>query len=398
MLDATALPTQEKMAGMFREMTAYFLAPTVAYVALRLVPALWAPLMYASCCIGLVVLCFFVLGYFMNSLLPDAGVSSTGKAVLITGCDSGFGYRLAVRLDRLGFQVFAGCLFPQGEGARNLQLNASNKLHIVPLDVTKDEDFQKANDYVCRNLDGNGLWAVVANAGVFAAMELEWWSIAEMQHHFDINVFGCVRTIQTFLPLLRQSKGRIVLTASYAGRGTATWNNVYSMTKHAVVALGDGLRREMMKWGISVSLVEPTYYKTAILPKPENIVKKYKESKLSQEVRDVYGDDYASEMANISVGVMTTFARDDVDEVVDTLEKAVRSRHPKQVYRCDGFFRWLIVVAFLCTPCVFHDFLDYVCLHYHMVGPDGKLAMKPSVVERITNRLKATLAPRKLAK
>lgn len=383
---------------MFRELTVYFLAPTVAYVTLRLVPALWMPLMCASCCIGLVVLCFFALGYFMHSLLPDAGVSSTGKAVLITGCDSGFGYRLALRLDRLGFQVFAGCLFPQGEGAKSLQLNASSRLHIVPLDVTKDEDFQKAVDYVRRNLDGNGLWAVVANAGVFAAMELEWWSLAEMHHHFNINVFGCVRTVQTFLPLLRQSKGRIVLTASYAGRATATWNNVYSMTKHAVIALGDGLRREMMKWGISVSLVEPTYYKTAILPKPESIIKKYKESKLPQEVKDVYGDDYVSQMANISVDTMAMFAREDVDEVVDTLEKAVRSRRPKQMYRCDGFFRWLLVVVFLCFPLVFQDLLDYVCLHYHTVGPDGKLVMKPSIFERVTNRLKAILAPRKSAK
>ncbi|XP_050040058.2 retinol dehydrogenase 5-like isoform X1 [Dermacentor andersoni] len=382
----------------YRELAVYLLTPTLTYLALRLVPALWTPLVYASCAIGLPVVCVFTLGYFLYSLLPDSGVSATGKSVLITGCDTGFGHRLAIRLDRLGFQVFAGCLFPHGEGAKSLQLKASSKLHVVPLNVTKDEDFRQAVDYVRQNLDGNGLWAVVANAGVFGAMELEWWSITEMQQHFDINVFGCVRTVQAFLPLLRQSKGRIVLTASYAGRATASWNNVYSMTKHAVISLGDGLRRELMKWGISVILVEPTYYKTAILPKPENIVKKYKESNLPQEVKEAYGDDYVSEMADISVNTMAFFARDNVDEVVDTLEKAVCARHPRQMYRCDGFVRWLLVVVFLCFPLVFQDLLDYLFLHHHAVGPDGKLVKKPSVLERVTNKVKSILAPEKLKK
>ncbi|XP_077518245.1 short-chain dehydrogenase/reductase family 9C member 7-like [Amblyomma americanum] len=384
--------------GMYRELTVYLLTPTVAYVTLSLVPSLWTPVMAISSAIGLCVVCFFTLGYFLNSLLPDAGVSPAGKAVLITGCDSGFGYRLALRLDRLGFQVFAGCLFPQGEGAQSLQLKASTKLHVVPLNVTKDEDFRRAVDYVRRHLDGNGLWAVVANAGVFGSMELEWWNIAEIHQHFDINVYGCVRTVQAFLPLLRLSKGRIVLMASYAGLATATWNNVYSMTKHAVIALGDGLRREMMKWGISVCLVEPTYYKTAILPKPEAIIKKYHESNLPQEVKDAYGDDYVTEMAQISVDTMALFARDNVDEVVDTMEKAVCSRHPRQMYRCDGFVRWLLVVVFLCFPLVFQDLLDYTFLHYHSLGPDGKLVMKPSVLERLTNKIKSILAPQKLKK
>ncbi|KAH6934924.1 hypothetical protein HPB50_002211 [Hyalomma asiaticum] len=385
-----SLPVHLTMEDFYRELTVYLLTPTLTYLALRLVPALWTPLVYVSCAIGLPVVCVFTLGYFLYSLLPDSGVSATGKAVLITGCDSGFGHRLAMRLDRLGFQVFAGCLFPHGEGAKNLQMKASSKLHVVPLNVTKDEDFRQAVDYVRQNLDGNGLWAVVANAGVFGAMELEWWSIAEMKQ--------ALRHQRAFLPLLRQSKGRIVLTASYAGRATASWNNVYSMTKHAVISLGDGLRRELMKWGISVVLVEPTYYKTAILPKPEAIVKKYKESNLPKEVKDAYGDDYVSEMAEISVDTMMFFARDNVDEVVDTLEKAVRARHPRQMYRCDGFVRWLLVVIFLCFPLVFQDLLDYLFLHYHVVGPDGKLVMKPSLLERVTNKVKAILAPQKLKK
>ncbi|KAF8766533.1 Corticosteroid 11-beta-dehydrogenase isozyme 2 like protein [Argiope bruennichi] len=47
-----------------------------------------------------------------NELVPH------GRAVFITGCDTGFGNALAKRLDTKGFHVFATCLFPTGPGAK----------------------------------------------------------------------------------------------------------------------------------------------------------------------------------------------------------------------------------------------------------------------------------------
>ena len=62
---------------------------------------------------------------------------------------SGFGHGLAKRLDRLGFVVIAGCLDPNSEGANALRsLSNTGRLHVVPLDVTKDEQVNKAVEYV----------------------------------------------------------------------------------------------------------------------------------------------------------------------------------------------------------------------------------------------------------
>lgn len=79
-----------------------------------------------------------------------------GYAVLITGCDSGFGHQLARCLDQKGFVVFAGCLFPQGKGAQNLARLSSSNLKILKLDVTKDEDVQQAKKTVQENLPEKG--------------------------------------------------------------------------------------------------------------------------------------------------------------------------------------------------------------------------------------------------
>ena len=61
---------------------------------------------------------------------------------------SGFGNALAKRLDRLGFVVIAGCLDVNGDGAEALRnWSDTDRIHVVPLDVTNDEQIQKAVEY-----------------------------------------------------------------------------------------------------------------------------------------------------------------------------------------------------------------------------------------------------------
>ena len=76
-----------------------------------------------------------------------------GRHVMITGCDTGFGNMLAKRLDSMGFTVFAGCLTEKG--GKDLKTVASDRLHVVPLDVTKTESIQNALQVVKASLPSN---------------------------------------------------------------------------------------------------------------------------------------------------------------------------------------------------------------------------------------------------
>lgn len=60
-----------------------------------------------------------------------------------------------MRLDQLGFIVFAGCLSPSGSGAKRLVSMASGHLVIVPADVTNDESVEQAAEFVKENLGDN---------------------------------------------------------------------------------------------------------------------------------------------------------------------------------------------------------------------------------------------------
>ncbi|XP_069987643.1 D-beta-hydroxybutyrate dehydrogenase, mitochondrial [Penaeus vannamei] len=137
-------------------------------------------------------------------------VSPEGRAVLITGCDSGFGFDLALHLDKLGFRVFAGCLLAVGggEGSRRLRKEGSERLHVLQLDVTSSEQIRKAVEEVKKTMPKEEqFWGLVNNAGWATYGELEWVAMDTFRRITDINVFGLLAVTKAFLPMIRRSKG-----------------------------------------------------------------------------------------------------------------------------------------------------------------------------------------------
>lgn len=64
----------------------------------------------------------------------------------------------------------------------------------------------------------------------------------------------CSHRTKTFLPLLKRSKGRILIMSSAAGLGCGyPVTSPYSCSKHAVENFASTLRQEMRPWGIKVS-------------------------------------------------------------------------------------------------------------------------------------------------
>ena len=111
-------------------------------------------------------------------------VSPKGKGVLITGCDSGFGHGLAIKLHSLGFTVFACSIDGTSEGAQKLKgLGAgTNRLKVIKIDITKQEQVDEALTFVERNLPANGLWGIVNNAGIGNVGPIEWMPIEDFEN------------------------------------------------------------------------------------------------------------------------------------------------------------------------------------------------------------------------
>jgi NAD(P)-dependent dehydrogenase (short-subunit alcohol dehydrogenase family) len=194
----------------------------------------------------------------------SAGHSS--KTILITGASTGIGRASVFALLDAGYRVIA-CVRNQGaaEALRNrLQGDASGRLSTLELDVTDAGQIAAAVTAVEQLVGDDGLWGLFNNAGIAVGGPLEFVPIADLRWQLEVNVVGQVAVTQAFVPLLRKARGRILTTGSMAGYSTIPGLGPYSMSKHAVEAMNDALRRELRPWGIEVSLLEPGSIATEI--------------------------------------------------------------------------------------------------------------------------------------
>ena len=109
--------------------------------------------------------------------------------MLVTGCDSGFGHELAKKLHSMGFAVFATCFDATSNGATRLKRigDESGRLDVIQMDVTKQEDVDKALEYVEKHLPQNGLWGVVNNAGQSSSPGFLEWTPMHVYEKVFIN-------------------------------------------------------------------------------------------------------------------------------------------------------------------------------------------------------------------
>jgi NAD(P)-dependent dehydrogenase (short-subunit alcohol dehydrogenase family) len=165
---------------------------------------------------------------------------------------------MAERLAKEGYFVYAGARKDKDLA----ELDALENIKAVRLDVTQQADVDAAVALIRK--EGRGLWGLVNNAGVATRAPVADVTDEEVDFVFSVNVDGVVRVTRSFIPLIVESKGRIVTTGSIAGIRSSPGGSVYSMTKHAVEALTDSLAAEMADAGVQVSVIEPGAYKSRI--------------------------------------------------------------------------------------------------------------------------------------
>ena len=189
------------------------------------------------------------------------------STVLITGSSTGIGEECALRLNRLGWRVFASVR--RGEDGAALRAKARNKALLIPvlLDVTSSASIDSAIELVRATVGDDGLHGLVNNAGIAIAAPLEFLPIEELRKQLEVNVIGQIAVTQVAIPLLRKAQGRIVNIGSISGRISTPLLGPYSASKFALDALSDTLRMELQPWHIHVAYVQPGGIATPIWTK-----------------------------------------------------------------------------------------------------------------------------------
>jgi len=190
-------------------------------------------------------------------------------AIYITGASTGIGEDAAIALARMGYHVFAG-VRKMADGER-VAANVPGMIEPLYLDLLKPETIDEVTAHITRRLPElglRGLYGLFNNAGIAVAGPLEFLPLEAFRRQMEVNVTAVVAVTQGMMPLLRQVPGsRIVITGSMSGKLAAPLMGAYSASKFAIEGLTDSLRRELIPFGIKVSLIEPGQIKTGIWSK-----------------------------------------------------------------------------------------------------------------------------------
>ncbi|KAM5309542.1 17-beta-hydroxysteroid dehydrogenase type 1 [Glossophaga mutica] len=191
--------------------------------------------------------------------------------VLITGCSSGIGLHLALRLasdPSRSFKVYATFRDLSTQGplweAAEAQGCPPGSLETLQLDVQDADSVAAARACV---IEGR-VDVLVCNAGRGLLGPLEVHSADEVGSVLDVNVVGTVRVLQAFLPdMKRRGSGRILVTGSMGGLMGLPFNDVYCASKFAIEGLCESLAVLLLPFGVHVSLIECDAVRTAFQKK-----------------------------------------------------------------------------------------------------------------------------------
>ena len=176
----------------------------------------------------------------------------------ITGCSTGFGRELVLRVLQRGWNVVVSAR--NAAQIADIVENQPNAL-AVKLDVTDQGQIDAA---VAAAVEKFGrIDVLVNNAGYGYQSSAEEGEEHEIRAMFDANVFGLFALTRAVLPVMRaQKSGHILNITSVAGLIGYPASAYYSASKHAVEGFSDSLRVETAALGIQVTCVEPGPFRT----------------------------------------------------------------------------------------------------------------------------------------
>lgn len=183
-----------------------------------------------------------------------------GKIVFVTGASSGIGAACAEAFSAQGAKLLMAAR--RIERLQTLAKRLPTPSHSVRLDVTDPEQVEEA----IRSLPSpwQAIDIVLNVAGLSRGLDkLYEGKRQDWEEMIDTNIKGLLYVTRALIPgMLARGRGHIINIGSIAGHEVYPGGNVYCATKHAVRALTQGLKMDLLGTPLRVSLVDPGLVET----------------------------------------------------------------------------------------------------------------------------------------
>ncbi|WP_020617266.1 SDR family oxidoreductase [Paenibacillus daejeonensis] len=186
--------------------------------------------------------------------------------LLITGANRGLGCELTAEALERGHRVIAGVRYPEAGHDRLTALAAeyAGQLEVLQLDVTEEGSIARLAEQLSEA--GRTLGGIVNNAAVLLARntQIEELDMEDMERTIDINLYGPMRVVKHFLPLLTEPQAVIANISSEAGSLTNAYpgDYPYGISKAALNMFTQQLQSYLKERDVEVLSIHPGWMKT----------------------------------------------------------------------------------------------------------------------------------------
>ena len=190
------------------------------------------------------------------------------KSVVITGTSTGIGYATSKLFIEQNYHVF-GSVRNDIDAER---VSSELGVNFTPLkfDVTNESSVKESVKIVEKHLNGQKLAGLINNAGLGVIGTIQSLTAEQFKYQFDVNLLGVFHCCQAYLNLLGADRslsgnpGKIINISSISGEIGMPFMSAYNMSKFGLEGFSEGIRRELLMYGIDVVVIAPGPVKTPI--------------------------------------------------------------------------------------------------------------------------------------
>ncbi|MGB1307407.1 MAG: SDR family NAD(P)-dependent oxidoreductase [Oceanihabitans sp.] len=184
------------------------------------------------------------------------------KIALITGATSGIGKATALEFAKNNIALILCGRRQKRLDALQQELSKQTEVHTLNFDVSDKEATLKAIAMLPDNFKNIDI--LINNAGNAHGLDpIETGDLEDWDAMLDINVKGLLYVSKAVIPgMTSRKKGQIINIGSSAGKEVYPKGNVYCASKHAVLAITEGMRIDLNPYGIKVGAINPGLVET----------------------------------------------------------------------------------------------------------------------------------------
>src|SRR6266436_5232796 len=250
----------------------------------------------------------------------------SGRSVAVTGAGGGLGRDLALQLAAKGYIVF-GTAFATAE-VQDLKEASGGRVSLMVCDITKPEAVKAWAGGVSDALGDAGLNLLINNAGILTPGPIEVLPLDAIRREFDVNVFGALSVINSFLSALRKARGRIVQVSTWTASVPLPFNGPSGASKAAMEVFAAVYRAELKSFGIDVVVAAAGNMRTGGPAKTAAALARVADG-MTPEQRELYGQAFETFAATLndmqSAGLESVLAAERVIELAEKVPAPSRA-------------------------------------------------------------------------